>query len=106
MTITKQLIEAVWCKAQEIAGYDTNVWRKDFAGAWINKNAYGTLGPYGWEIDHRRPQSKGGSDLLSNLYPCQWENNRAKGDNYPRFTTSITSEGNRNISKEQLWVVK
>lgn len=53
MTITQQLIEAVWDKATIITGYDPNIWRKDFAGAWINKNAYGTTGPYGWEIDHR-----------------------------------------------------
>jgi hypothetical protein len=106
MVITQQLIEAVWNKALSVPGYNPEVWRQDFAKAWINKNAYGTTGPYGWEIDHRIPLSKKGSDDLSNLFPCQWENNRSKGDDYPKFKTKITNEGNRNVQKEQLWVVK
>lgn len=106
MIITQQLLDDVWAKAEPIRGYDSNVWRQDFAKAWINKNAYGTTGPYGWEIDHRKPQSQGGSDSLANLFPCQWENNRTKGDNYPKFKTSITSDGNRNVPSMQSWVVR
>lgn len=106
MVVTQQLIDAVWDKAAIIPGYNSDVWRKDFAGAWINKNAYGTTGPYGWEIDHRMPQARGGSDTLPNLFPCQWENNRTKGDNYPSFITVITSDGNHNIRREQSWVVR
>jgi 5-methylcytosine-specific restriction endonuclease McrA len=44
---------------------------------------YGQTSKYGWEIDHIKPVSKGGTDDLSNLQPLQWENNRRKGDNYP-----------------------
>ncbi len=106
MIVTEQLIEAVWEKAKPVEGYNSDVWRKDFAGAWINRNAYGTNGPYGWEIDHRMPQSKNGSDALQNLYPCQWENNRTKGDDYPRFKTIITSDGNQNVRREQSWIVR
>lgn len=106
MIVTQQLIDAVWEKAEIVQGYNSDVWRQDFAKAWINKNAYGTTGPYGWEIDHRKPQSIGGSDALPNLFPCQWENNRVKGDNYPQFNTVISSEGNQYVRKEQSWVVR
>lgn len=45
------------------------------------RNKYGaTDSEYGWEIDHVVPRSKGGTDLLGNLQPLQWENNRSKGD--------------------------
>ena len=47
--------------------------------------------------------SKGGSDDLSNLEPLQWCNNRTKGDEYPEFKTSISSENTHNIHKEQSW---
>ncbi|HIP78015.1 MAG TPA: HNH endonuclease, partial [Kiloniellaceae bacterium] len=40
---------------------------------------------FGWEIDHIRPVSKGGSDRLDNLQPLYWENNRRKGDTYPWY---------------------
>lgn len=106
MIVSQQIIDAVWAKAKTEPGYDPDVWRKDFAEAWINKHAYGTTGAFGWEIDHRLPQSKGGSDALPNLFPCHWENNRHKGDDYPRFKTIKSSEGNYNVRKEQSWVVR
>ena len=29
----------------------------------------------GWEIDHIKPDSKGGEDIISNARPLQWYNN-------------------------------
>lgn len=40
----------VWDKAKKISGYDPDMWRQDFAGAWIRRDAYGTHTQYGWEI--------------------------------------------------------
>lgn len=38
------------------------------------------LSRYGWEIDHARPQSMGGSDRLANLWPAHPSCNRTRQD--------------------------
>lgn len=66
----------VWEKAYTIPGLESTIWRQDQYGSIINYNQYGNRqSPYGWEIDHITPKSKGGSDLLFNLRPLQWKNN-------------------------------
>lgn len=83
-------INAVWRKAQTVAGYDSNIWRKDRCGAWIQYTAYGaTQSKYGWEIDHALPVSRGGTDELNNLQPLHWQNNRGKGDNHPNWYCTV-----------------
>jgi len=36
-----------------------------------------------WEIDHKNPKSKGGSDKPQNLQPLYWEENLKKVTNIP-----------------------
>lgn len=100
------IVNDVWQKARKEMGYDPDIWRKDFAGAWIRRDHYGVESKYGWEIDHLRPSSNGGSDELSNLNPLHWRNNRKKLDDYPEFQTIVTSDGNTNIEKLQSWRVR
>lgn len=88
-------LSAAWNKAEEVAGNDRNVWRKDACGAWIRWSDHGKTTMYGWEVDHITPVSKGGSDANSNLRALQWENNRAKSDG--RLVTKVTSSGNNNV---------
>lgn len=37
----------------------------------------------GWEIDHSKPKSKGGTDHPNNLHILKTKENRLKGDEYP-----------------------
>lgn len=76
-------IEAVWEKADIDPGSSADVFRKDICGATIHRQRYGQQVQWGWEIDHIRPVSEGGTDRIINLRPLHWANNRAKGDRYP-----------------------
>lgn len=71
--------------------------RGDDCGALMVYSAYGDRSSsFGWEIDYIMPESKGGTDDLSNLRPLQWQNNASKGDNN-KLNCVVTSNGNTNI---------
>ena len=97
MAFSEQIVNEVWRKAKVITDYDPDVWRQDFAGAWIKREMYGTETNFGWEIDHLVPTAKGGTDNTENLVPLQWKNNRKKSDNFPEFDTAVSSDGNHYI---------
>ncbi len=82
------VIEAVWKKGTP-ESYES--FRKDVCGASMQRSKYGETVQWGWEIDHIKPVALGGSDDLSNLQPLQWENNRAKSDEYPHKTCAVRS---------------
>ncbi len=103
MSFKDEDIEQAWRNAQAVEGYDPNVWRQDFVGAWIRRDFYGITNDYGWEIDHKFPSALGGSNMPDNLWAMHWKNNREKGDDYPEFKTCITSEFNKNVYKLRFW---
>ncbi|OAV70469.1 HNH endonuclease [Bacteroidales bacterium Barb4] len=106
MEFSDEKLLKIWEKATPVTGSNPKEWRKDYAGAWINFNQRGENGgKYGWEVDHRKPLSLNGGSELDNLDPLHWENNRTKGDDYPQWTTSITSKENENVKKTQSWPV-
>jgi len=80
-------IEAVWQKGTPEPPHSS--FRKDKCNASMQRSNYGETVQWGWEIDHIKPVSKGGTDDLSNLQPLQWENNRHKGDDWPHFTCKV-----------------
>lgn len=101
---TREQIEQVWSKARIVPNNAPNVFRKDYAGAWIRRDQYGRRdAPYGWEIDHCLPKAKGGTDDMGNLYPLHWRNNVRKDNDYPEWATELTSEGRQNVEREQHW---
>lgn len=100
---SESVITKVWEKAIIQDESKKNEWRKDYAGAWINRGQYGKDSDFGWEIDHAKPISKGGTDDIGNLVPLHWQNNRTKDNDYPNFKTSVTSSGTANIKSEKSW---
>ena len=80
--VTKDDIEWAWDKAAKIRSKNPNLYRRDELGNEIYKPSYGTEGKKGWEIDHRRPVSKGGTDHRRNLRALNSKANADKGDDY------------------------
>lgn len=72
--------DQVWGKGQKIRGKDPDLYRRDKLGNEMYKPSYGKASEMGWEIDHGKPQSRGGTDHLNNLQPMNTTANRQKGD--------------------------
>lgn len=76
-------IQDVWDKGRTILGKDPDFYRKDVYGNEIYRSAYGKSSRMGWQIDHIKPRSKGGSNFLSNLRPLQTQENQRKTTKSP-----------------------
>lgn len=95
-----------WEHARQVAGYNPDKYRQDACGAWIAWDKYGEIdNVYGWQIDHIYPQSKGGNDNPLNLRALHVKNNQSKGDDYPSYYASVTSDGNKNKLVRQVFTV-
>ena len=80
---SKKEIQKVWEKGKKIRGKNPNTYRKDEQGNEIYRHSYGKNSEKGWEIDHKKPKNKGGSDSLRNKQPLQTSENKRKSDKYP-----------------------
>lgn len=80
---TKKQKETAWNNAKIIRGKNPDVYRKDAYGNTIFKSSYGLQSEMGWEVDHKHPVSKGGSNQPRNLQAVQWKENREKNNKYP-----------------------
>ena len=76
----KKEIKKVFDLAKEVKGENPDQIRLDPYGNKILLKDYGTKKNTGWEIDHIKPESKGGSDSLKNLQALKTKINREKGD--------------------------
>lgn len=83
MTYTEEELRKIWNQGEKIPGRNEDIYRKDSCGNIIYWSSYGKETPMGWEVDHKHPKAKGGSDKLSNLQPLQSSENASKGQKYP-----------------------
>ena len=83
----------IWNKGEIIPGRDSRILRKDQCGAIIQWDMYGDRSDRyncGWEIDHIKPDSKGGEDIVSNARPLQWFNNASRQNG--RLVCQVTAK--------------
>lgn len=76
---TKTQIEKAWENAKRIRGRDPKMYRRDPYGREIFRRSYGKNSPRGWEVDHIKPKSRGGSDHTVNLQAVSTVINRHNG---------------------------
>lgn len=96
---SKELVQLVWEKALVLPGLDKDQYRADHCGAMIRRDQYNDTSQklsMGWEIDHIRPLTFGGTHDLSNLQPLQWENNRQKKEEYPVWACLVKAINGQN----------
>lgn len=84
---SKNCKQAVWKKGKTIRGKDKNKYCKDAEGNTLYYSSYGKDTKMGWNIDHIKPKSKGGSNNIRNLQPLQTHANKSWGNhkNKPRL---------------------
>lgn len=108
---TKKQIKEVWEKGEIIPGVNKDLYRKDHAGAWMFYAAFVQssnetnfdVRSYTWTIAPHKPLGTYGSNELENLMPMNLINAITKGQSYPQWKTKISSNGNENIIREQIW---
>jgi len=72
--------DAVWDKAPTVRGKDPDSYRRDPYGNVMYYGSYGKDTAMGWSIDHKKPQSVGGSHALRNLQAMNSIQNKALGN--------------------------
>lgn len=77
---SEKQVQAVWNKAKPVQGKDPSKYRQDPYGNLLLFSSYGKNSEMGWEVDHIKPKSRGGSDATVNLQALKTSVNREKSN--------------------------
>jgi hypothetical protein len=81
MNITRENAIELWEER-----YGTKITVTDYSGRIMDKSAYGNSdSKFGWNIDHIRPESAGGTNKQCNLEICHIQTNIEKADKFPHW---------------------
>lgn len=75
--------DAVWYRTPTAGDEDPRQFRRDALGNLLRYEEFEKRTEHGWEIDHVRPVSRGGTDALENLQALHWRANRDKAEAWP-----------------------
>lgn len=82
--MSKYEIKDLWEKF-----YGEKLEAQDYTGRTMKKTALSTPdNPYHPTIDHIRPLSKGGLDIIENIVVCHRATNKEKADTFPHWTAN------------------
>lgn len=76
----KSTANKVFNSARTVRGKDKALYRQDPYGNLMFKHSRGKSSAMGWDVDHIKPRSRGGSDTLRNLQALNSSLNRSKGN--------------------------
>lgn len=75
----KDCAEKVFAKAEKIKNKNPDLYRADPYGNVMFKSSHGKNTKMGWDIDHIKPKSRGGSNDIVNLQALNSRVNKQKG---------------------------
>jgi 5-methylcytosine-specific restriction endonuclease McrA len=76
----KNTSNMVFKLAKPVAGKPSTEYRKDPYNNIMKKSEYGKSSKMGWDVDHIKPSSRGGSNNIRNLQALNSSVNRSKGN--------------------------
>ena len=88
--VTQKQKSYLWNNAKKVRGKNPNLYRRDVYGNQLFKPSYGKDSAQGWQIDHIKPKSRGGSDTTRNLQPLQSKKNRSLGNSLSKRSRHTT----------------
>ena len=83
----------VWDKADTVPDKNPDQYRQDKVGNIMYYDSFGKNSPMGWNIDHGKPQSQGGTHHLNNLNAINSLQNSSKRDTYPYNYNQVENFG-------------